>query len=59
MKSLRSIDGASVLLSRTVSTQNEIVVEAYSLSIPKTVGGPSIRFHERINIRGHDPQTGR
>jgi hypothetical protein len=41
------------------STRDEIVVEACSLSIPKMVGGPSKRFHEKINPLGYyEPPNG-
>ena len=48
MEHLRKIYGASVLLSKTESMQDEVVGEACSPWIPKTVDGLSTRFHEKI-----------
>ena len=57
-KSLHNIDGAFLMLTKTESTRDEIVGEACSPSIPKTVDGPSTRFHEKTDPLVHELQTG-
>jgi hypothetical protein len=48
VQNLQKIDGASLFLSKRESIQDEVVGEACSLWIPKTVGDLSTRFHEKI-----------
>jgi hypothetical protein len=60
VQNLQKIDGASLFLSKTETIQGEVVGEACSLWIPKTVGGLSTRFHEKIvapvfEMAGYEP----